>query len=83
MRFPYVALAIMPSANDSTYITLVVVFKMKYFMGHIKGICIFLSNMYLIVSHKSILSVPNANLFAFSDPTQLAWSLKTNSVIRA
>ena len=40
----------------------------------------FFSNMYWIVSHKSILSVPNANLFAFSDPTHL---LKTHNVIRA
>ena len=59
------------NANDSTYITLNLFFKIKHFMGHIKGICIFLSNIYWIVSHKSILTVPNANLFAFSDPIQL------------
>ena len=35
-------------------------------MGPIKGICIFLSNTYWIVGHKSFLSVPNTNLFAFS-----------------
>ena len=29
------------NANDSTYITLPFLFKVKYFMGHIKGICTF------------------------------------------
>ena len=46
-------------------------FKIKYFMGHIKRKCIFFLNIYWIVGDKSILSLPDANLFAFSDPTQL------------
>ena len=69
MRFPYVALAIKPNANEMYMLCFC--FKIKYFMGHIKGKCIFFLNIYWIVSHKSILSLPNRNLFAFSDPTQL------------
>ena len=76
MYFPYDAFAMKPNTNEMykpifyLYYTMFF-FKIKYFIGHIKSICIFVSNIYWIVSHKSILGVPNANVLTFSDPMQL------------
>ena len=58
------------NANNSTYITLCFLIRMKYFGGHTQMLCTFFPNRVWLVVMKSLLSVPNADWFAFSDPTQ-------------
>ena len=79
MRFPYVALAIKPNANEMymqrkwfyLYYNLFFII-IKYFGGQTQMLCTFSPNMFgLLIGIKSLVSVPNADCDAFSDPTQL------------
>ena len=70
---PFVALmpnANADNANNSTFITLCVLIRIRYFGGHTQMRCTFLPKRGKLVHIKSLLSVPSAHCFAFSDPTQ-------------